>query len=425
MAILSGRRRAFLAGAGGALVVASALAWTLAHRLSAVRQQARQFLEAPVEVGDLAPPADGQAKPAGPVDPETRFAAADEAFHAGRYPEAAEAYAAVIAADPHGPHAGPSQWQLTRARLRSGDGNGALTAFRDLTRNYASWLGAQAPLLREGLDHMAAGDLTAAESAFQRFVGAQPESDLVPLAHALTARVHWARNDPVGTVRAFAKMFASVRDPVPGYGRLAHELDRYASGDPDVAKRFEHLAEDGEENFRNIYQYLAARSLLEQDHFTAAHDALEKLRARYPDGDFSHIVDLEHAWNLLRNGQAAEALAIFQRLEKTPAPASAAAFDEFFDLRAELPMGIARSELALQHWPEAAAAFERALAANPHSIYALENRLALASAFEHQAEYARAADVLRGAIAAHPDEPRLWAVRQQLARVESQIPGPH
>src|SRR5262249_35869248 len=154
--------------------------------------------------------------------------------------------------------------------------------------------------------------------------------------------------------------FASVRDPVPGYGALAHELDRYAAGDPDVAKRFEKLAENGEEGFRPMYQYLAARSLLEQDHFTAAHDALEKLRAKYPNGDFSHIVDLEHAWNLLRNGQAADALAIFQRLEATPAPATGAAFDEFFDIRAELPMGIARSQLALQHWPEAAAAFERA-----------------------------------------------------------------
>jgi outer membrane protein assembly factor BamD (BamD/ComL family) len=416
VAKLSGRRRAFLVGAGAALVVASALAWSLARRLPV--QQARDFLNAPVEVGDLPPPPAGAPTPAAPAS----LAAADAAFHEGRYADAAAAYAAVLAADPHGAEAGRAQWQLTRARLRSGDGNGALAAFRDLTANYAGWLGSQAPELRAGLDSMAKGDLTAAEQAFGRFVAAQPGSDLVPMAHALTARIHWARNDPVGTVAAFGRMFASVRDPVPGYGRLAHELERYAAGDPDVAKHFESLAQDGEEGFRDIYQYLAARSLLEQDRFTAAHDALEKLRAQHPDGDFSHIVDLEHAWNLLRNGQAAEALAIFERLEKTPAPASASAFDEFFDLRAELPMGIARCQLALEHWPEAAAAFERALAANPHGIYALENRLALASALEHQGDYARAADVLRGAIAEHPDEPRLWAVRQQLARVESHLP---
>lgn len=60
----------------------------------------------------------------------------------------------------------------------------------------------------------------------------------------------------------------------------------------------------------------------------------------------------------------------------------------------------------------------RALAANPHSIFAVENSLGLASAYEGTGQLDRAAAVLAKVIAEHPDEPKLWALRQQLARIE-------
>src|SRR5207249_9414004 len=119
----------------------------------------------------------------------------------------------------------------------------------------------------------------------------------------------------------------------------------------------------------------------------------------HPQGDFSSIVDHEHAWSLLRNGQPAEALPIFVRLEQTPDPPEVAAFDDFFDLRAELPLGIARCQLALGRHAEAVAAFERALAANPHSIYAVADQLGLAMSYERLGRLDRAADLLRKVIA--------------------------
>jgi tetratricopeptide (TPR) repeat protein len=268
---------------------------------------------------------------------------------------------------------------------------------------------------------MEKGELDRAASLFDRMIREDGRSEFVPLAHALRARIHWIHGEPMAMVQEFARLFASVRDPVPGYGTLAQQLERYASGDGSVADSFQRLAESGEEGFRDIYQYLAARALLEQDRYDATRTALEELRRKYPHGDFSHIVDLEHAWNLLRNGQAAEALAIFRRLEQTPAPAEAAAFDEFFDLRAELPMGIARCQLALGHFEEAVAAFERTLAEKPRSIYDLENRVSLAIAYERLGRFADAARTLRQVIATHPDEPKLWAVRQQLARIEGEL----
>src|SRR5205823_12768469 len=150
-------------------------------------------------------------------------------------------------------------------------------------------------------------------------------------------------------------------------------------------------------------------------------DALERLRRDHPGGDFTHIVDLEHAWNLLRNRRPAEALAIFERLERTPAPEADRAFDEFFDIRAELPLGVARCQLALGHHAEAAAAFERVLSQNPRGMYAVEDQVGLASAYEGLGQLDRAAAELRDVIEKHPDEPSLWALRQQLARIESRL----
>jgi outer membrane protein assembly factor BamD (BamD/ComL family) len=351
---------------------------------------------------------------------ETRLRAAEAAFADGRWREAAEHFAWVVAQDPRGEHAGAAQWNLTRSRLRSGDANGTLAAFEDLLRHHAGYLGAQAPALREGLEHLEAGRLTEAKAAFERMIAAQPESEFVPLAHALVARVHWAHGEPFETVRAFGRMFAAVRDPVPAYLHLAQDLERYASGDTEVTGRFQRMAREGSEGFRDVYQYLAARSLLEQDRFAAARDALEELRRRHPDGDFAHIVDLEHAWNLLRHDRPAEALAVFERLERTPAPAAARAFDAFFDLRAELPMGIARCHLALGRYAEAVAAFERALAEHPTSIYTVEDRVGLALAYERLGRLEEAAQVLRRLVEEHPDEPNVWALRQQLARIEGQ-----
>jgi tetratricopeptide (TPR) repeat protein len=212
-----------------------------------------------------------------------------------------------------------------------------------------------------------------------------------------------------------------VRDRVPAYSVLAKQLDRYAGGDEGVTETFGQLAEEGPEGFRDIYKYLEARSLLEHDKFQDTQKTLEELRRRFPDGDFTHIVDLEHAWNLLRNGQASEALEVFRRLEQTSAPEAKHAFDEFFDLRAELPLGIARCELALGNFAAAAAAFERAIEQNPHGIYAVENSLGLARAYEGLGRFDRASEVLRKVVEEHPDESTLWAIRQQLERVEGRM----
>jgi hypothetical protein len=51
-------------------------------------------------------------------------------------------------------------------------------------------------------------------------------------------------------------------------------------------------------------------------------------------------------------------------------------------------------------------------------MYAVENRLGLASAYEGLGQLDRASAELRRIIAEHPDEPKLWAVRQQLTRLE-------
>ena len=408
------RARLVLLVTGGLLLVAGVLLWRLTHQLPV--QEARRFLTAPIEVGDEAPPAPAAPAPAAEV--EQHYARGAEAFHAGRYAEAGEDFAWVVSHDPAGPHAGVSQWNLTRSRLRSGDVNGALDALDGLLRHYGTYLGKQSPDLREGLDAMERNDLVAARAAFERMVGDYPDNEFVPLAYLLLGRIHWVHGEPVEMVRSFSRMFGSVKDSVPAYQTLAHQLDRYAAGDPQVADNFEKLAQNGDEGFRDIYQYLAARSLLEQDRFAATHDALEELRRRYPDGDFGHIVDLEHAWNLLRHGKAEEALVIFQRLEQTPPPANAAAFDSFFDLRAELPMGIARCYVALKQYDKAVQAFEHALATSPTSIYDVENRLSLALAYEGLNNFDKAAEVLRAVIRAHPDEPKLWALRQQLARIE-------
>jgi TolA-binding protein len=419
VAVLGRRRfRAALLAAGAALLFsAGVIAWSLGRRLPV--EQTRRFLTAPIQVGDEPQPA--PSAPAGPSDVAGRFGDASTAFHEARYADAARDFAWVVEHDPSGPQAAPAQWNLTRSRLRSGDATGALDAFDGLLHHYGSYVGGQSPGLREGLELMSRGDLPGADAAFTRMVRDQPDSEFVPVAWALIARIHWTHGEAMETVRAFARMFASVKDSVPAYASLAQDLDRYAKGDTTVADRFGSMARNGSDGFRDIYQYLAARSLLEQNKFNSAHDALEELRQRYPGGDFTHIVDLEEAWNLLRNGRAAEALVIFQRLEQAPAPTETKAFDEFFDLRAELPMGIARCQLALGHWAEAVAAFEHAIAEYPKSIYTVSDQVGIAMAYDHLGQLDRAAGVLRTVIAEHPDEPNLWAIRQQLGRIEEQL----
>ena len=386
---LAVRRRPLLLVAGVAVLGGGALTWVVGRRLPV--QETRRFLTAPVEVGEVPPAPQGAPEPAGPADVARRYAAAEQSFHAGQYRAAAESFAWVVAHDPAGPDAGAAQWNLTRSRLRSGDATAALDAFQKLLRHYAGYLGEQAPALREGLELMERGDLPGARAAFERMVREQPDSEFVPVAHALVARIHWSWGEPMEAVRAFGRMFASVKDPVPAYATLAHELDRYAQGAPDAPENFARLAQSGSEGFRHIYQYLAARSLL------------------------------EHAWNLLRNRRPAEALAIFERLERTPAPEADRAFDEFFDIRAELPLGVARCQLALGHHAEAAAAFERVLSQNPRGMYAVEDQVGLASAYEGLGQLDRAAAELRDVIEKHPDEPSLWALRQQLARIEGRL----
>ena len=410
------KRLTWVAGVGLVLLLVLGVgAWRLASRLPV--EQARQFMTAPIQLGAQPPAA--PAAPAARAVVEKRYAGARADFAAGRYPEAAEGFAWIVANDPSGPEAGPSQWNLTRSRLRSGDGSGALTALDGLLRHYGDYLGSEAPDLHDGLQHMQDGDLPGAQAAYERMIQSQPDSEFVPLAWALIARIHWNHGEPMETVRAFAKMFASVHDRVPAYGVLAAQLDRYANGDTSVTSTFEQMAKDGPAGFRDIYQYLAARSLLEQDQFEATRNSLEQLRREYPNGNFTHIVDLENAWNLLRHDQPADALAIFERLEHSDPPADKQAFDAFFDLRAELPFGIARCQLALGHYAEAAAAFERGIAEDPENMYAVENRLGLASAYEGLGQYDKAAAVLRETIDKHPDEPKRWAIEQQLARVEA------
>jgi tetratricopeptide (TPR) repeat protein len=418
--LLAIKRGAWIAGTGALLLVAVGVGvWRLVHRLPV--EEARQFMTAPIELGEqpAAPPP--AAAPRAEVERRYRAARAD--FTAGRYAEAAEGFAFAVAQEPSGPYAGAAQWNLTRSRLRTGDASGALTALDGLLRQHADYLEDEAPDLREGLEHMQAHDLPAARSAYEHLIETQPESEFVPLAWALIARIHWTHGEPMETVRAFARMFASVHDRVPAYGTLAAQLDRYANGDASVTTTFEQMAEQGPAGFRDVYQYLAARSLLEQDRFEATQQSLEQLRRDHPDGDFTHIVDLEHAWNLLRHQRAAEALAIFERLEGAQPPADKQAFDAFFDLRAELPMGIARCQLALGNYAEAAAAFERASAADGEGIYVVEDRLGLASAYEGLGQFDKAAGVLRTTIAEHPDEPKRWALEQQLARIEGRARG--
>jgi len=404
------------------VALAGAVLATLASRRLPVAET-RRFLSGPIEVGNAAPPAPAEVSPRAEL--EKRFTGAEAAFHEGRYTDAAPEFAWVAAHDPRGPDGGPAQWNLVRCYLRSGSANEALTALDGLLRQQAAYLGEQSPKLLEGLERMQQKDLVGAQASFEDMIKEQPDSEFVPLTHALLARIYWAHNEPMEMVKEFARMFASVKDPVPAYATLARQLDRYANGDKSVAQTFSELAKDGDPGFRDIYQYLAARSLLEQDQFDATRAALEELRNRYPNGDFTHIVDLEHAWNLLRHQQPAEALVIFQRLEQTPDPPGTEAFDDFFDLRTELPTGIARCQLALGNYADAAAAFERAIGDHPTSIYVVENEIGLARSYEGLGQLDRAAETLRKVIAEHPDEPKLWAIRQQLERVETQMAAAH
>jgi outer membrane protein assembly factor BamD (BamD/ComL family) len=423
VAVLKAKRtRAVLLAVLGAVVfTALVIVWSVTRHLPVA--ETRRFLTAPIEVGDapLPPP----AAPAPPADDVSGYTRAEGAFREGRWTDAARDFAWVVAQEPAGPHAGSAQWNLTRSRLRSGDATGALSALDGLIRHYAGYLGEQAPALRDGLERMERDDLPGAQTAFARMIHDQPDSEFVPLAHLLTGRIHWAHGEPMEAVRAFARMFASVKDPVPGYAQLAQNLERYASGDVRVTETFDRMAHQGPEGFRDINEYLAARSLLEQDRFADARNKFDQLRREHPQGDFSHIVDLEHAWNLLRNRQPADALAIFERLEQTPDPPEVAAFDQFFDLRAELPLGIARCQLALGHDAEAVAAFERALATDPHGIYVVEDQVGMAMAYERLGQLDRAAGLLHKVIDEHPDEPQLWALRQQLARVEERLAAAH
>lgn len=419
MAVLvpGSRQRTVLILAGVLAVAVGTVVWRMGRRLPVA--ETRRFLTAPVELGDAPPPPPAGA--AGPAEVARRYDLARTAFADQRYAEAAIDFAWVVAQEPSGPRAGVAQWNVVRSRLRGGDGTGAMAALHDLLAHHAGYLGQEAPRLRDGLEQMGRGDLAAAQRSMEAMVHDQPDSEFVPLAHAMIARIHWSHGEPMEMVRSFARMLTSVRDVVPAYARLAHYLQRYADGDAQVADNFAEMARSGDEGFKDIYQYLAARTLLEQGRFEATRSALETLRHDHPDGDFTHIVDLEEAWNLLRNERAAEALAIFERLDRTPAPAGVEGFDEFFDLRAELPMGIARCYEALGRHAEAAAAFERAILRDPNGTYAVANGLGLAHAYEGQGQLDRAATQLRQVIDAHPDEPQSWALRQQLTRIEARI----
>ena len=59
---------------------------------------------------------------------------------------------------------------------------------------------------------MQRGDLPAAQAAFERMMREQPDSEFVPVAHLLIGRIHWTHGEPMEAVRAFARMFQSVKD---------------------------------------------------------------------------------------------------------------------------------------------------------------------------------------------------------------------
>ncbi len=411
------RRGAVALGVLATVLAAGLYVWSQADRVPVA--EARRFFHRPIEVGDVPPPPAGE--PLARAEAKRLYDSGRVAFGKNDYTRAADDFSAVVGGDPAGPFAGSAQWNLIRSRMRSGDGNGALQAFELLTGHYAGYLGAEAPALREGLDHMARSDMAAAEVSFDRMIEEQPTSELVPLAHAMKGRIYWNQRQPMKAVGAFADMLASVRDDVGSYQELAGLLERYSEGDAQVAEEFAARAKRADdEGFGDIYRYVAARSLLEQNRFEEAREAFEELRANHPDEDFSHVVDLEHAWNLQRNGRPAEALVIFERLEGVPAPESAQAFDRFFDLPVEYTMGIARCQSDLGNYDQAIAAFQRALDEHPRSIYVLENRMGMAVAYERLGDRDKAKEILRATIEQHPDAPELWAVEQQLARVESQ-----
>ena len=92
-----------------------------------------------------------------------------------------------------------------------------------------------------------------------------------------------------------------------------------------------------------------------------------------------------------------------------------------FEGTPELPMGTARCLAALGRYEEAVAAFERAIAADTQGMYAVENRVGLATAYERLGRLDDAAGTLATVIAEHPDEPKAWALRQQLARVQERL----
>ena len=242
----------------------------------------------------------------------------------------------------------------------------------------------------------------------------------MPLAHALIARIHWAHGEAMATVRAFARMLGSVHDTVPAYARLAHYLTRYADGDAERRRdTFAEIARTGDEGFRDIYQYMAARSAaragaLRVDAGRARNAAHAPSRRRL-HAHRRPRARVEPAAAGTGRGGAGD----LRRLEATAGAAGTSGLDEFFDLRAELPMGVARCRSTLGRHDEAAPAFERAIAADAQGMYAVENQLGLATAYERLGQMERAETTLAGVIAAHPDEPKLGAVRQQLARVQA------
>lgn len=383
---------------------------------------AKRFLETPVEVSNEPVPV---AEPPEP-DPEVErlYNVAQLAFRAHDYAQAAADFEKTVEANPNGPLAGAAQWNLLRSRLRSGDGNGTVEAYFVLLRHYGDYLAAEAPALHEGLELMERGDMVGAEAAFRRMEEEQPESELLPLAHVHRARIYWQHGDAMATVRAFVDAFRSVRDDREVYGRLADLLESYADRKPDVADKFLQEAEVADEGFRDIYQYLGARTLLEASRPEDARRELEELRRRYPEGDFSHVVDLEQAWNYLREGEAKRALAIFLELEKRSTPERAGAFDEFFDIRPEYPLGVARSYLALGEYEKAIQNFERGMEEYPNSIYQVENEVGIATALEKLGRTEEAAEILNKVVAEHPDEPSVRNIRQQIGRLQSRRPTP-
>ena len=280
---------------------------------------------------------------------------------------------------------------------------------------------------RDGLQRMEQGDLPGAQAAFERMIHEQPDSELVPLAHALIARIHWAHGEPMETVRAFARMFASVQDTVPAYARLAHYLERYADGDTNVTGYLRRPRPDGR---RGLPRHLPVPRRPQPARAGPLRgDATRRSRrcAALSRTATSRTSSTSRTpGTCCATASPAEALAIFERLEQTPAAGErTGASTSSSTCAPSCRMGIARCQLALGHDARGGGGLRtRARRDRPQHLRGRESRRPGDRVRAPRPARPRRRRAPREVIDEHPDEPSGWALRQQLARVEERLAAP-